>query len=139
MQSGVGDGHAADKHGRESGDWRDGPGASNLHLDIEQRGRGFLGRKFMRDGKPGRARHETERALRRQIVDLVDDAVDIVGQSLAPGGDVAIIREQPIGSARDHVLARIDRQTHGCEPVEHLAVAHRRSLADFAPSVGKKP
>ncbi len=93
VQRGVVHRDAADKDRREARHRRQRPGTADLNRDIEQFGDRLLGGKLVRDGKARRARKETKAFLGSQIVELVDHAIDIVGQRSAPAAHVGIIGE----------------------------------------------
>ena len=87
------DGDAADEHRLQPRDRRDRAGAADLDVDAQHLGRHFLGRELVRDREARRARDEAELGLLREAVDLVDDAVDVVGQLRPP-------RRHGLGSTR---------------------------------------
>ncbi len=102
VQRRVRDDDAADGDGPELGDRRQGAGAPDLDLDRLEHRRRPLGRELVRHRPAGRAGDEAEPLLEREIVDLVDDAVDIVAEARALGFDRAVMGEhlrQPSGRA----------------------------------------
>ena len=98
VQRGVGDGHAAHKHGREFGHGREFAGATDLHINRLHRGACFLGGVFVRHGPARLAADKAQGALQHQIVDLVDHAVDVVGQLLTRPTD-ALVKGHQTGRA----------------------------------------
>ena len=70
----------ADRDRIESRDRRERAGAPDLDVDRAQHGRRALRGKFVGHRPTRRARNEAEALLIREIVDLVDDAVDIVAE-----------------------------------------------------------
>ena len=76
----VADRHAADEHRLETRHRRQSAGAPHLKLDAADRREGLLGGKLVGDGPARRARDEAELALRFDVVDLVDHAVDLIRQ-----------------------------------------------------------
>ncbi len=67
--------------------------------DVAQHRLRLLGRKFVRERPARRAADHAEPLLQREIVDLVDDAVDVVGQRRAIGGDVAVVGQHLVDAA----------------------------------------
>ena len=80
--------HAADGDRLELGDRRQRAGAADLDLDVADDGRRPLGGELVRDRPARRARHKAETLLPVEAVDLVDDAVDVVGELGTLGADV---------------------------------------------------
>ncbi len=68
-----------DDDGLHDGVRSDPPGAPDVDPDVEQLGVDLLGRVLEGDGPPRRARRRAQLALERDLVDLDDDAVDLVG------------------------------------------------------------
>ncbi len=80
------------RHGRQCARTAD------LYLDRAQHGRRLLGRELVRGRPAWAARAKPEPFLKVEPVDLVDDAVDVIGQARPLGLDAAI--------ARQHLLDR---------------------------------
>ena len=97
VQRGVGDDDAADGDRMQLGDRRQRAGAADLDLDRLDARRRPLGGEFVRHRPARAARDEAEPRLQREIVDLVDDAVDVVAEIGALRLDGAIMREQLLG------------------------------------------
>ena len=87
VQRGVLDDDAADRDRLQLGDRRQRAGAADLNLDTLEHGRRALGRELVRDRPAGTARDEAQPLLQREVVDLVDDAVDVVAEVGALGLD----------------------------------------------------
>ena len=96
VQGRTGDDDAAHLHRLQSGDRRGGAGAADLDLDRLQHCGLLLRRKFVRDGPTRRTRNESHLALAREVVELVDDAVDIERQRGAFLANAAVIAEQSV-------------------------------------------
>jgi hypothetical protein len=64
-----------------------------LKFDAAKHRHGFLRRKLVGDRPSRRSRYETKLALPRELVDLVDDAVDVVRQRGTSKPDPAEILE----------------------------------------------
>ena len=107
VQGRIADGHAADEHRFETRHRRERTGASDLESDLAHHGKRLVGGEFVGDRPTRRTRDEAERPLRRQIVDLVDDPVDLVGQARPTRTERCVVREttgdplHPPGLGRD--------------------------------------
>ena len=93
VQRGVGDDDAADGDRPQFGDRRQRAGAADLDLDRFDDRRRALGGKFVRHRPARAARDEAEPLLQREIVDLVDDAVDVVAERRPLRFDRAVMAE----------------------------------------------
>ena len=89
------DRRAADEHRLEHGERRRPAGAADRHLDVAQQRRALLRRELVGDRPPRRPRRRAEPGALLDVVDLDDDAVDLVAEVvavllpvLAVGGDV---------------------------------------------------
>ena len=82
---------AADGDRLERRDRRQGALPPDRDQDVVEHRLRLLGREFMRERPARRAADHAEPLLQGEIVDLVDDAVDVIGQRRAIGGDVAVI------------------------------------------------
>ncbi len=80
VQGGVRDRDAADLDRLQPGDRGEGAGAADLDLNCLQHRLGLLGLEFVGDRPARRPADHAEALLPVQAVDLVDDAVDVVGQ-----------------------------------------------------------
>jgi hypothetical protein len=92
VQRRAGDRDAADVHRLEHRERRHPPGPADVDRDVEQPGVGLLRRVLERDRPPRRLGGRPEPALEPEVVDLDDDAVDLVLDVvplLAPPGEVA--------------------------------------------------
>ena len=92
VQRRVGDDDAADRDRLQLGDRRQRAGAADLDLDRLDDRRRPLGGEFVRDRPARAARDEAEPLLQREVVDLVDDAVDVVAERRALRLDRAVMR-----------------------------------------------
>ena len=81
MQGGVADRDAAHERRLEARDRRQRAGAAHLKLDAAHRGQRLFGGKLVCDGPARRTRYEAELTLQLEVVDLVHDAVDLVGKA----------------------------------------------------------
>ena len=121
----------------EPRDRRERAGAANLDVDRAQHRRRALRRKFVRDSPSRRARDEAEALLIREIVDLVDDAVDIVAERRALLFDVAIMRDHLIGGMTK-LRQFVGDETRVMQEVEHAFLRIRRHVRHFAPGIGEE-
>src|SRR5205823_15107221 len=110
VQGRVGDRDAADEHRFQARHRRYRAGAPDLNLDGDDFGGHLFGRKLVRDCEARRPRHEAEALLLREIVDLVHDAVDLVGQRVALLAEATVVVENAVETAYHRALAR-HRQT----------------------------
>ena len=106
VQRGAGDQHAADVDWFEFGDRGQRAGAADLDADVAQHRGGLFGRELPGDRPARRAADEAEPALQRQVVDLVDDAVDVVAEAGAlpapiSGWNVSASASLPGGGTAD--------------------------------------
>ena len=129
VQGRVGDGDAGHLHRLQPGHRRDRAGAADLHLDRAQHGGLFLGRELVRQRPARRARYETHLALLVVVVELVDHAVDVVGQRVALCADAAEIRQQALEPGCGVDLRR-NRETEPAQQGQGL----RMGLGQFQPA-----
>src|SRR5262245_58978174 len=78
MQSDILHDHTADADRIELADWGEGPGPTDLQLDVLKYGHSALGRELMRDSPTWGARNKAKTLLPVDTIDLIHDAVDIV-------------------------------------------------------------
>ena len=121
MQGRVRHRRAADEHRLELGHRRELAGAADLDVDVVEPRRLLLRRVLLRHGPARLARLEAEPLLQLARVDLVDDAVDLVGQLLAQRRDPRV-KGNKAGSAIDARVIRTRRQAHRVEGVEQLGL-----------------
>ena len=126
VQRRVGDDDAADGDGLQFGDRRQRAGAPDLDLDRVDDRRRALGGELVRGGPARAARDEAEPLLQREVVDLVDDAVDVVAERRALRLDGAIMREHLLGRPAQ-LGQRIDRQAEAAKGVHRRHLRRRRA------------
>ena len=92
VQRGIGHGDPADKHRGQPRHRGQCPGAPDLEFHIQQAGAGLFGRKLVRNRPARRAGYLTQRLAQRQVIDLVNHAVNLERQLGAHGlqGCVAV-------------------------------------------------
>src|SRR5690606_38958777 len=95
----VFDDDPAHGHRREPGDRRERAGAADLDVDLPQRRRRLLGRELVRDRPARFAGYGAPAALQFEVVELVDDAVDVVAEARALRLDQPVVREQLLDRA----------------------------------------
>ncbi len=124
VQRDVAHRHAAHEHRREPRHRRERSGAADLELDVPDDGERLVGSKLVGDRPARRARHESEPLLVGAVIELVDDAVDLIGERAAPLAQLAIVAEAARDSAHG---ARVPgcRQAEPAQPLEQLALARR--------------
>ena len=101
-------------------------------------GRLLLRRVLLRHRPARLARLEAELFLQGAVVDLVDDAVDVVGQAVAQRGDRGVEVDQA-GRALHLLVHRARRQADRVEGVEQAGLGRRHAPAvDLAEAVGEE-
>ncbi len=128
VQRGVTHGHAAHEHGLQARDGRHRPGAADLELDRLDDGQLFLGGKLVRNRPARGAGDESERALQVEGVDLVDHAVDVVLEGLAPRTDAPVV-VQAARSPVDGLELRRDPKPPAGESPHRPAMGRREVTA----------
>ena len=93
VQGRIADRYAGNSDRPETRNRCDCPRASNLEFDVLDKCQLLLGRKLVCDGPAWRATDETETGLLLETVDLVDDPVDLVGQTVTSRKDSGVIVE----------------------------------------------
>src|SRR5690606_12005890 len=101
---------------------RDPARAAHAHADVDQLGVDLLGRVLVRDGPARGARGGAEAALERDLVQLHDDAVDLVRHGVAV---LAVVRDELPDAldAVDHLVVRRGGQAPGLEQVVSVGPA----------------
>ncbi len=122
VQRGLADGRSRQADRLEHGVRRDRPGASDLHFDAPQEGRGLLGRELEGDRPARELGGRAEPCARRvQIVELDDDPVGIELE-LVPG-------LAPLAAVLDHGVNAVARVANAARP----AIPTRASSSAFRP------
>ncbi len=89
--------------------------------------------------RPARgARDEAEPLLQRQIIDLVDDAVDVIAERRPLLFDGMILREHLRRGAAKLGQPKIGRQAEAVHGLDGAELGRSEGLAHFAPGVGEK-
>ena len=112
--------------------------ASDRDHDAAHHGLRLLGGEFMRQRPARRAAAHAEPGLQREIVELVDDAVDVVGQFGAACGHLLVIG-QHLGDPAAQTRMLVDREPPfaGSAPSASLVRARKRP-ARLAPGIGEE-
>jgi len=108
MQGGVGDGDPAHENRLQPRYRSQGASTSHLHINGDDAGRRFLGRELVGDRPTWCAGDITQRRTVDQPIDLVDHAIDLVGQGLPPRQQIGVVG-QAAGDAAHRVQFGIDR------------------------------
>ena len=137
MQGGVGDDDAADCHGLELRERRQRPGPADIDANRLDDRRRLLSRELVRDRPARRAGDEAEPLLQPQIIDLVDDAVDVIAERRPLLFDRAIVREHLRGRVAE-LGQGIGRQAEAAHRLDGAELGRSERLADFAPGIGEK-
>ena len=113
--------HPAHEHRLEPGEGRGLPRRADRHLDVEQLGGTLLRRELVGDGPAGGLGVDPQLCLEREIVDLYDQAVELVVELVAAAlvvGHMGLHRSQIVQAGR--VL--VDGQAQRRQPVQRLHV-----------------
>jgi hypothetical protein len=94
VQSGVDHRHATDENRFEPCHRRQCASTADLDADVEQLGDRLLGGEFVRQRETWVVSSETEALVSRQLVQLVDHTIDIVGQRAALAADLGVVGEE---------------------------------------------
>jgi hypothetical protein len=137
VERGVGDDDAAHRHRLELGGGRQRAGAAYVDHDVEEPGGGFLGGELVRDGPARGARDEAQPLLPVELVDLVDDAVDVVAEPGTPLRHLAM-EGQHVLDAGAHPHQRVDRQAPAPEDMDHVPLRLCRQRACGTPGISEK-
>ena len=137
VQRGVGDDDAADGDRLQPRHRRHGARAADLDLDLLQHGGRLLGRELVRRRPARRARAEAEALLQVEPVDLVDDAVDVVGQRRPHRFDRPVVAEHLVERcAADHQL--VDDESPVGQPPHRVELRPGDRRAGLAPGIGEE-
>ena len=138
VQRRIGDDDAADRHRIEPRHRRQRAGAPDLDFDVAQdRAGGLFGGEFMRVGPAWRARDKAKALLKREVVDLVDHAVDVVAQVRAAAFDIAEMRQHFLAVLTED-CQWIDHKAEIAEGLHHADLRVGRRDRDLAPGVSEK-
>ena len=132
VQRDVVDHDAADRDRRQPRHRRQRAGAADLDVDLLHRRHRLLGREFMRDRPARLAGDETPAALQFELVDLVDDAVDVVAERRALRLDQCVLRDQFLDRLRPH-HQRADLEPPVGEFLHGLVLRRRRDPRSCSP------
>jgi hypothetical protein len=117
---------------------RQAAGAADLDVDALEHRRRLLGGELVGDGPARRAGDKAKPLLPVQPVDLVDDAVDVIGQRRPGRADIAIDAQQPLRVLHP-ARAVVGGEAPGRQHRQRLALGRGEWAADFAPGVGEEP
>ncbi len=137
MQRGAGDHNAAHGDRRQLGHGRQGTGAADLDRDPLDHGLGLLCRELVRNGPAWRPTDEAQPLLQIEPVDLVDHAVDVVGQGVALLADPPLVGQELLDGGAA-LGGRVDAKAGGAQGVEKpgIGAGHRR--VGLAPGIGEE-
>ena len=110
--------------GSSIGDRRDRAGAADVRLEVAQDRRDLARRELVGDRPARKLRRRAERGALREVVDLDDEAVDLVRQLVALVLPLMHRSDQRVPVARRCVVRR-DRQAEPADVVERREVAAR--------------
>ena len=142
MQRGVGDRDTAHKHRSQLGHGREFARAAYLHVNGQHGGHLFLRRVFVGHGPARLTGHKAQAGLQHQVVDLVNHAVDVIGQGVTLGRDALVKSHEACRALHTRRLLG-HRKAPGLELHQHVVMAGplRATFGgwgDVAQPVGKK-
>ena len=129
--------HAADIHRLEPRDRRQRAGAADLDADVLQHGHRLFGGELPGDRPARRAADEAEPALQRQVVELVDHAVDVVAETGTFHRDLRLERGG-IGLAVQQARQRVHLEPPFAQTLQIMPVGIGDRLARFALGIGEQ-
>ena len=135
VQRRLGDGHPAHVHRlhHDAGGCR--AGATDGDVQRQHAGARFLRGELVRDRPTRCPRDEAHCPLLVDAVELVDHAVDVERQRVAPGADAGVIAEHAVESLHHrHQIAH--RKTHRGQPRQRLRMRGRGLALHFAERIG---
>src|SRR5579883_1076301 len=138
MQRRARDDDAADIDRLEIGPGGEDTGTPDGDLDRFQHRHSLLGGKFVGQRPARRPAHHAEPRLPIEAVDLVDDAVDVVGELCTLLADLAVKGEGGL-DRRTKARLRIDRETPLAQALEEVPMRRRHFLADLAQGIAEEP
>ena len=129
--------HAADIHRLQPRHRRQRAGAADLDSDVLQHRHRLLGRELPRDRPARRAPDEPKPRLQRQVVDLVDHAIDVIAEAGALGRDLGLeIRRLLL--AFQMARQRVDLETPLAQPLQIVPVRIGDRFARLALRIRKQ-
>ena len=99
VQGGPAHDDAADTHGLQFGHRRQHARPPHLNGDVKEARRGLLRGEFPRHGETRGAGRVAERLLRFEIIELHDDAINLIGQRFALFGQFRVVGLHRCGPA----------------------------------------
>ena len=113
-------------------------GAADLNVDALKRRLRLFRREFVREAPARRAGDEAQPLLPVEPIDLIDDAVDVVGKVGALRFDPTVVSERRFDLlALDQQVA--DRQAERGDGLHHAELRVGGEGGDFAPAMRQKP
>ena len=137
VQRGARHHDAADIDRLELGDRRQRAGAADLDVDAVQPRARLLGRELVGDRPARRAADEAQPLLPVDAVDLVDHAVDVVGQRRPLDADLAIEGAHLVGRAAE-LRQRVGLEAPLLQELQVFAVGLPRARLGLAPGIGEE-
>ena len=137
VQRGVGDVHAPHEHRLKPGHGREHPGAPHLHEDVLQRGDGLFGRILVGQCETGCAGHETGLLLQVTVIQLIDHAINGVGQRGTHAASMTVVIQQR-RNALHALRPRWRQETQRAQPHQHAVLRGRHLIwiTDFTDAIG---
>ena len=134
VQRDIGHRHTADEDRGEPPDRGQLARPPDLYVDALERGLRLFGGEFMRQRPARRLGDETEPLLVVEPVDLVDHAIDFIGQVGARGGDGLVMREDRCGIVEPREQRR-DGDAPALDHTDHFFLRFARHIGGRAPAM----
>ena len=128
----------AHRHRRQPRHGRQRPGPADLDVDGLCPRPGQFGGKLVRNRPARGGRAEPQAGLQGQVIDLVDDAVDVIAQGRPLRLDQRVMVQQP-GRAQGADRQAIGLESHRVQTCNRSGLCGRQRRRDFPPGIGKEP
>ena len=127
VQGRVGNGHSTNEDRYQPRHGRNRPGTTNLHIDTDNYGQRLFSWKFMGYGETRRTRDKTQLRLSSQSIDLVHNAINVVGQLRALFTNFGKVGKQSFGTLHYPAFFS-DRKTPCRKLIHQFAMRFKREL-----------
>ena len=124
-------------HRGEPRDGRQRAGAAHLDLNPVEAGPGDLGRELVGERPARRRGAEAKPGLQRELVHLVDDAVDVVAKRRAALLDIRPGGDQVVGGVAD-AGQRVGREPEAAQPFDRAGLGGGERRGQRPPAIGKE-
>ena len=136
VQGGVRNRNAAHHHRLHHRARRQRPGAADLNVDAQQSGDGLLSREFPGNRPARRAADKTQPGLPIQPVELIDHAINLIGEA-GPFTGHAGLKIRSLGGI-EPAAQRVHRKSPAAQNLQPAMMRLSRWLGRLAHCIGKK-